>query len=103
MSEKPEAIPTAEDAPLAEDALDVRRKRLVFRSWHRGMREMDLLMGTFAEKHLADLTPDQLDQYERLLDLLDPDVYDWILGRTPHPDDVDAGLMALLQAHRFAS
>jgi len=97
MSEKLEAtVP-------AGNALETRRKRLIFRSWHRGMREMDLLMGSFAEKHLASLTPDQLDHYERLLDLLDPDVYDWILGRTPYPETVDAGLMAKLQAHRFAS
>ncbi|MBB6254332.1 succinate dehydrogenase assembly factor 2 [Nitrospirillum iridis] len=87
---------------LPEDALTVRIKRLTFRSWHRGMKEMDLLMGTFAEKHLAGFSSEQLDRYEHLLDLNDPDVFDWLLGRTPFPDDVDAELMALLQAHRVA-
>lgn len=88
---------------LMETPEQRRRKRLIFRSWHRGMREMDLLMGTFAEKHLDTLTPGQLDQYEALLDRHDPDVYDWILDRAPSPDDVDPSLMALLRAHRYAS
>ncbi|MEC4591268.1 MULTISPECIES: FAD assembly factor SdhE [Nitrospirillum] len=86
----------------SQNALAVRRKRLIFRSWHRGMKEMDLLMGTFAEKHVPAFTVEQLDRYEHLLDLNDPDVFDWLLGRAPFPDDLDADLMALLQAHRVA-
>ena len=50
-----------------------RAQRLRFRSWHRGMREMDLLMGSFADTHIATFTPDQLDQYEAIRSLIDPE------------------------------
>lgn len=85
------------DAPL-----DTRRKRLIFRSWHRGTKEMDLLMGSFAEKHLPAMTEAEVDAYERLLFEQDPDVYDWILGRLPVPVDHDTRVMELLKGHRYA-
>lgn len=81
---------------------DKRRERLRFRSWHRGTREMDLLLGSFADAHLYAFTPEQLDRYEALLLESDPDLYDWITGKEiandPHNNDV----MKLLRAHRYA-
>jgi len=53
---------------------DIRRKRLSFRSWHRGTRESDLLLGRFADSHLAGLDDDQLDRYEALLECADADL-----------------------------
>src|SRR5215469_2515586 len=53
---------------------DPRRKRLLFRSWHRGTREADLLLGSFAERHLAGFTPEQVDRYEVLLGAEDADL-----------------------------
>ena len=41
-----------------------RRRKLLFRSWHRGMREMDLILGGFADADIAALTDAELDQYE---------------------------------------
>lgn len=87
---------------IIETTLDPRRKRLIFRSWHRGTKEMDLLMGSFAEKHLPRLGEADVDAYERLLLEQDPDVYDWILGRLPVPAEHDTPVMALLQQHRYA-
>jgi len=75
---------------------DPRRKRLLFRSWHRGTREMDLLLGRFADAHLPAMNEDQLDRYERLLALSDPDIYNWISGREPVPADHDHDVMDLL-------
>ena len=46
------------------EPLDIRRKRLLFRSWHRGTKEADLLMGSFAERHVASFSAEQLDRYE---------------------------------------
>src|SRR5689334_16095654 len=49
---------------LMTEPMDIRRKRLLFRSWHRGTKEADLLLGSFAERHLAAFTPEQVDRYE---------------------------------------
>lgn len=79
---------------------DRRRERLRFRSWHRGTREMDLLLGTFADAHIHALTPEQLTQYEAILELGDPDLYNWISGKDPVPAEYNNELMELLCAHR---
>lgn len=78
------------------DALDIRRKRLLFRSWHRGTREIDLLLGSFAERHLASLSEAQLDRYEALLGNDDGDLFDWITGRAMPPMEWDGDVMQLL-------
>ena len=78
---------TASKAPAPEKAesLENRRKRLRFRSWHRGTREMDLLMGSFADAHVGGFDHAMLDRFEALLELGDPDLYDWMSGREPVP------------------
>jgi antitoxin CptB len=78
-----------------------RRKRLRFRSWHRGTKEMDLLMGSFADAHLSGFDSSQLDRYEALLDVPEPVVYDWILGRSAPPADHDHDVMRLLLDFEF--
>ncbi len=82
---------------------DRRRQRLKFRSWHRGTREMDLLLGSFADAHLAQFTSLQLDQYEDLLEQSDPDLYNWITGTENIPSECDNDVTRLLCAHRYAN
>jgi antitoxin CptB len=82
---------------------EIRRKRLAFRSWHRGTREADLIMGRFADRHLPGFTPEQLDRYERLLELSDPDLYNWMTGREPVPAEHDNDVMRLLVAFTLSS
>jgi antitoxin CptB len=84
------------------DDLDVLRRKLAFRAWHRGTREADLLIGTFADRNLAGFDRRMLDAFERLLGENDPDLYDWMTGRTPPPPEHDTPVMALMIAHRFA-
>jgi antitoxin CptB len=72
------------------------RKRLLFRSWHRGTREMDLILGRFAERHLAVMDRDRLDGYARLLENTDPDIYNWLTGREPRPGGIGDDLWRLL-------
>jgi antitoxin CptB len=82
--------------------LDKRRGRLRFRSWHRGTRELDLLLGSFADAHIAKFTPEEIDQYEALLGESDPDLYDWIInGEAKPPALHDNGVMHKLRAHRY--
>ena len=80
---------------------DHRRKRLRYRSWHRGMREVDLLLGPFADSSLPALSMEQLDRYETLLDQSDPDLLAWIVGRTPVPGALNTDVMALLKNFKF--
>jgi len=82
------------------DPLAVERKRLRFRSWHRGTREADLLLGRFADAHLATMDAEQLAQFAALLDLADPDLIDWLTGRAPLPAGHDNGVVALLRRFR---
>lgn len=83
--------------------IDDRRKKLVFRAWHRGTREMDLLLGSFADAHVQGFDAAQLDAFERLLACQDPDLYDWKCERaSPSPED-DSDVMRLFLAHRLAA
>ena|ERR1700738_3515131 len=60
--------------------LDDRRKRLLFRCWHRGTREMDLILGRFADAEIAGLADAELGQFERLIELPDPELYTALTG-----------------------
>ena len=60
--------------------LDDRRKRLLFRCWHRGTREMDLILGRFADAEITTLADAELRQLERLIELPDPDLYAALTG-----------------------
>jgi antitoxin CptB len=74
------------------DGLDLRRRKLLFRCWHRGMREMDLIMGRFADSALAELSDDELADLERLIELPDRDLLAWVTGEADAPADVDTVL-----------
>jgi len=88
---------------LSSAGLDPRRRRLLFRAWRRGMREMDLVMGAFADAHLPALTEVELDEFERLLDAPDPQLLAWITGEAPVPPAFDTPLFARLRAAPAAS
>jgi antitoxin CptB len=78
--------------------LDERRRRLLYRAWHRGMREMDLIMGRFADAAIGDMTEAELDAFERLNDVPDPDLYNWIANNADVPAPHDSALIARLRA-----
>ena len=76
--------------------MDVRRKRLLFQSQHRGSREADVLLGGFAARHVAELDGLDLDRLEILVGQHDADLVDWISGRRPPPPELDDDLMRRL-------
>ncbi len=80
---------------------EIRLKRLSYRAHHRGFKEADLLLGAFADAHMAELPPAELDQFETLLQEQDQDIYDWVLGRAETPAEFDTPLMARLKAFEF--
>ncbi|HMB76574.1 MAG TPA: succinate dehydrogenase assembly factor 2 [Kiloniellaceae bacterium] len=78
------------------DALATQRKRLRFRSWHRGLKELDLLMGSFADAHLGSFDAAQLTQFEKLLELPEPVLYAWLVGRAAPPAGLQNEVLELL-------
>lgn len=78
------------------------QKKLLFRAWHRGTREADLLMGRFAEANLPQFSQEQLMLFQKLLDETDPDIYDWITERSPLPSrDIAKMLEAMIAFYRI--
>ena len=78
--------------------LDDRRKRLLFRCWHRGTREMDLVLGRFADTEITTLTEAELTQLERLLEVPDPDLYAALTGDRPLPAACGGALFERIKA-----
>ena len=88
---------------MTVETLETKRKRLIFRSWHRGTREMDLIMGSFAEANVPGFNEAELDLYEEVLQNPDPDVYDWILGRIAVPANLNNVIIEKLLQHHYAT
>ena len=82
--------------------LDDRRKRLLFRCWHRGTREMDLILGRFADTEIADLTDDELSQLEHLIEVPDPDLYAALSGGVPLAPEFASKVFDRIKAFRPA-
>ena len=80
-----------------DNGFDLRRQRLMFRCWHRGTQESDLILGPFAETSLKGFNSGQLDRLEALLDCTDPDLFDWILGGFTPPPEHDHDVMQMLR------
>lgn len=78
--------------------MDDRLKKLRFRAWRRGFREIDLILGGFADRRLSDLDGVGLDAFERLLDAPDQEVYAWIIDQETPPAEHDTPLLALIRA-----
>src|SRR5450631_3056188 len=80
--------------------LDDRRKRLLFRCWHRGTREMDLILGRFADAEIAGLTDDELAELERLIEVPDPDLYAAVSGNAELAPEYAGRLFDRIKAFR---
>jgi len=73
--------------------MDERRKKLYFRSCHRGIKEMDIIFSKFAETVLIELSDTELDDYERILELPDTDLFNWSTGRQETPANIRTPLL----------
>lgn len=74
------------------ETAEARLKRLSMRSWRRGTKEMDLILGPWSDVHLAGLSEERLGLYDQLLTENDQDLMAWILGNAPAPDHLAAFL-----------
>jgi antitoxin CptB len=86
---------------LNSDTESARRRRLIFRAWHRGIREADLLIGSFADRHVPHFSSQQLDHFENILTFSDPDLYNWMSGHEAVPPEYKSDVMDLLVAFQF--
>jgi antitoxin CptB len=78
--------------------LDPRRRKVLFRSWHRGMREMDLIMGRYAEMRIGTMTDAELTTFEALIEVPDRDLFAWISNREDVPANYDSAIYRELKA-----
>ncbi|WAJ30935.1 succinate dehydrogenase assembly factor 2 [Antarcticirhabdus aurantiaca] len=83
--------------------LDVRRRKALFRSWHRGIREMDLVLGRFADAEIDKLTDAEMDVYEVLMEVPDRDLFKWMTGEAETPANYDTPLFRRICAFHGAS
>ena len=81
----------------SSEGLDARRRKLLFRSWHRGTREADLIMGRFADAHIGAFSDAELDEYERLLESLESDLLAWLTGVSAVPPASDTAMLRRLR------
>lgn len=80
-----------------EETTETARRRLSIRAWRRGTREMDLVLGPFADARLAAMDAAALAAFEALLDENDQDLLAWVIGQA-HPPATHAALMAEIAA-----
>ena len=81
----------------SSDGLDARRRKVLFRAWHRGMRETDLIMGRFADASIEQLTTPELTDFEQLMDVPDRELLAWITGEADVPPNYDTALFRRLR------
>ena len=84
----------------SSEGLDERRKRLLFRCWHRGTREMDLILGRFADAEIATLSDGELTQLEHLIEVPDPDLYAALTGDRQLAPEYASALYDRIKARR---
>ncbi len=78
---------------------EIRIKRLRYRSWHRGWKETDLILGRFADENLHKLPAEQLDIYEKLLDENDADIWDWLVEKQPVKNEEYKAILQALKPY----
>ncbi|MEZ5811336.1 MAG: succinate dehydrogenase assembly factor 2 [Rhizobiaceae bacterium] len=80
--------------------LTSRRRKALYRAWHRGMRETDLILGTFADAEIAAMDDAEFALFETLLDQPDAAILGWVTGEAVPPADFDTALLRRIRAHR---
>ena len=79
--------------------LDPRRRRILVRAWRRGIREMDLVIGGFADAEIATLSDTELDQLELLMAEEDADIFRWVTGEAETPERFQTALFDRMRSY----
>jgi antitoxin CptB len=87
----------------SSEGLDVRRRKLLFRAWRRGVREMDLIVGRFADAYIDKFDEPALDEFERLIEVPNSTLYGWVVGKEKVPADRDTTVLRQLIGFNVAA
>ncbi|MBT5640148.1 MAG: succinate dehydrogenase assembly factor 2 [Rhodobiaceae bacterium] len=68
-------------------------RKLIYRSWHRGTKELDMILGNFAESNLHNLNETELNEYLVILDEEDPDLYQWLVNNQNPNKNIDMNII----------
>jgi antitoxin CptB len=82
----------------SSEGLDVRRRRLLFRAWRRGVRETDLIVGRFADAYIDRFDATALDDFEALIEVPNAELYAWVVGSESAPANFDTAVLRELIA-----
>jgi len=85
----------------AGEDLSIRRRRLRYRAWHRGTKEMDLVLGPFADARAPGYGAPELDRLEALMEEADTDLLKWVMGQETPPAGIDTDLLQTIVAFRL--
>lgn len=88
-------------APTSGPELDQRRRKLVYRANHRGTKEMDLVIGGFVRKQINALSDAELAELEKIIELPDHSISNWLMGKEPVPPEFDTKLMASILSFSY--
>ncbi len=80
----------------SSEGLDVRRRKLLFRAWRRGVREMDLIVGRFADAYIDKFDDAALDDFEHLIEAPNAELYAWVVGDAAAPQNYDTAVLRQL-------
>lgn len=86
----------------AGEDTSMRRKKIRYRAWHRGTREMDLVLGPFADVHTPTMSEPELDRLEALMEEEDPHLLKWVMGQEVPPPNIDVAFLAIVIADHKA-
>ncbi len=92
---------TKSTMPGSDNTQDARKKKAIWRAEHRGIREMDLLMGSFARRHVSSMDEASLQEFEALIDVADLDLYNWLLELVETPAEYRTAILSQLKQHQF--
>lgn len=76
------------------------RKRLLWRATHRGIKEMDLILGGFVTRHLAQFSQSEIMELERIIDIPDQEMLAWATSQEPVPDQHASALLGRILAYK---
>ena len=86
-----------------ETDIQLRRKKLLWRATHRGTKEMDLMLGTFASGNLSHMSSEELDEFETIIEISDAYLGDWITGKNPIPEQFKTNMFRKIKDQTFFS
>jgi antitoxin CptB len=77
-------------------------KRLTYRSWHRGCKETDVILGNFCDAHLAEMSDAELHIFEQFLDEDDAEIWAWLTEKTPCPNHAYTPMLRIMRTIQFS-